>query len=112
MTLALVALGAAVGAPLRHLAGHHLDRRLPWGILLVNLTGSFLLGLLVALGPTGSALALVGTGFCGGLTTYSTFAVQTVRLGPRDGALIAVATVAGSLAVCALGCGLGLLLAD
>ncbi len=108
MTLALVALGAAVGAPLRHLAGHHLDQRLPWGILLVNVVGSFLLGLFVALGLYGSSLALLGVGFCGGLTTYSTFAVQTTRLGPRHGSLNAVVTIVLALTAAALGYALGL----
>ena len=108
MTVALVALGAAVGAPLRHLAGHHLDRRLPWGILLVNVAGSFLLGLFVALGLGESSLALLGAGFCGGLTTYSTFAVQTTRLGPRDGTLNAVLTLVLSLAAATLGYALAL----
>ena len=110
MTVALVALGAALGAPLRHLAGHHLDRRLPWGILAVNVVGSFLLGLFVALGLSGSSLALLGTGFCGGLTTYSTFAVQTAKLGPRDGTLNAVLTLALSVPAAGLGCLLGLTL--
>ena len=103
MTALLVALGAAVGAPLRHLVGHHLDGRMPWGILLVNVAGSFLLGVFSALALSGSAMALLGTGFCGGLTTYSTFAVQTVRWGRREGTVLAVVTVAGSLAACALG---------
>ena len=77
----LVALGAAVGAPLRYLAGHWLDRRLHWGTLLVNLVGSAMLGALVGAAVEGHWLALLGTGFCGGLTTYSAFAVQTVRGG-------------------------------
>jgi fluoride exporter len=109
VTLVLVGLGAAVGAPLRHLAGHHLDRRLPWGILLVNVAGSFLLGMLVALGLSGSTLAVLGVGFCGGLTTYSTFAVQTTRLGPRDGAVNAVLTLVLALAAATLGYAVGLL---
>ena len=45
MTWLLVALGAAVGAPLRYVAGHLLDGRLPRGTILVNWVGSFLLGL-------------------------------------------------------------------
>ena len=44
MTVLLVALGAAVGAPLRYVAGHLLDVRFPWGTVLVNVAGSFLLG--------------------------------------------------------------------
>ena len=103
MTVVLVALGAAVGAPLRHLAGHHLDRRLPWGILLVNVAGSFLLGMFVALGLSGGAWALLGAGFCGGLTTYSTFAVQTATLGARGGTVNAVLTLVLSLAAATLG---------
>ena len=51
MTALLVALGAAVGAPLRHFVGHHLDGRMPWGILLVNVAGSFLLGMFSAPWP-------------------------------------------------------------
>ena len=54
MTALLVALGAAVGAPLRHFVGHHLDGRMPWGILLVNVAGSFLLGMFSALALSGS----------------------------------------------------------
>ena len=108
MTLVLVALGAAVGSPLRHLAGHHLDQRLPWGILLVNVAGSFLLGMFVALGLSGSSLALLGTGFCGGFTTYSTFAVQTTKLGPRDGTLNAALTLALGLIAATLGHALAL----
>ena len=108
MTPLLVALGAALGAPLRYLLASTLDvERFPRGTALVNVVGSFLLGLLVAGGATGHWLALLGTGFCGGFTTYSAFAVQTHRLGPRRGAAYAVATIGLSLAGCALGAWLG-----
>ncbi len=103
MTLLLVALGAAVGAPLRYLAGHLLDRRLHWGTLVVNLLGSGLLGALLAGAIDGNWLALLGTGFCGGLTTYSSFAVQSVQAGPRRGTAYVVATVAGCLLAATLG---------
>ena len=103
MTPLLVAAGAALGATLRFWVAHHLDDRTPWGTLAVNVAGSFVLGLLVGSDPSAHALALLGTGFCGGLTTYSTFAVQTVRWGRREGTVLAVVTVAGSLAACALG---------
>jgi CrcB protein len=99
----LVALGAAVGAPLRYLAGHWLDRRLHWGTLLVNLIGSAMLGALAGAAVEGHWLALLGTGFCGGLTTYSAFAVQSVRGGRRHGSAYAVTTVTGCLAAAALG---------
>ena len=104
MTPLLVALGAGLGAPLRFALASALDEeRFPWGTLLVNVVGSFLLGLFVEAGATGHWLALLGTGFCGGFTTYSAFAVQTHRLGPQRGAAYAVLTIGASLAACALG---------
>lgn len=89
MTVLLIALGAAVGAPLRHLTDRLVRARhesvFPWGTLIVNVTGCLLLGLLAGL-PAGPAWqALLGTGLCGALTTYSTFGHETVRL-LRDGA--------------------------
>jgi CrcB protein len=104
----LVALGAAVGAPLRLLAGHHLDRRTHWGTLLVNLLGSALLGWLVGRGVDGGPLDLIGTGFCGAFTTYSALAVQSVNRGGWRGLAYAVGTVAGCLAVAWAGYRLGL----
>jgi fluoride exporter len=95
----LVAAGAAVGAPLRLLAGHHLDRRTPWGTLLVNLLGSALVGWLVGHGVDGRPLALLGTGFCGAFTTYSALAVQSVNRGGWRGLAYAVGTVLGCLLV-------------
>jgi CrcB protein len=102
----LVALGAAVGAPLRYLAGIWWDDRLHWGTLAVNLAGSFVLGVLVGAAVEGHWLALLGTGFCGGLTTYSAFAVQTVQStqeSRRRGSAYVVVTVAGCLALATLG---------
>ena len=103
MTALLVAAGAAVGAPLRFLVGHFLDRHLHWGTLAVNLTGSFVLGALVGGAVGGNAFALLGTGFCGGLTTYSAFAVQSVGGGRRQGTAYVVVSVAGCLALATLG---------
>jgi CrcB protein len=102
LTALLVAVGGAVGASLRFLVGHLLDRDLPVGTFLVNVLGSFLLGLFTALSLDEQALALLGTGLCGGLTTYSAFAVQTHALG-RHGALYAALTILVALAGCALG---------
>ena len=103
MTTLLVALGAAVGAPLRFVVARRLDGRVPWGTFVVNVSGSFLLGLLSALALSGDATALLATGFCGGFTTYSAFAVQTHDLGPRRGAAYAVGTIGIALAACSLG---------
>lgn len=103
MTPLLVALGAAVGAPLRYwLAERYDSDEFPAGIWLANVVGSTLLGLFVGLGSHGDGLALLGTGFCGAFTTYSTFVAQTVTRG-RRGASYAVLTVVASLAGCALG---------
>lgn len=103
----LVALGAAVGAPLRLLATHRWDgpgdHRWPHGTLAVNLVGSLVLGALVGAAVDGRLLALLGTGFCGALTTYSSFAVQSVRLGTRRGTAYAATTVGGCLLLATLG---------
>ncbi len=102
MTLLLVLLGGAVGAPVRYLADGWLTRRLPgplpWGTFAVNVVGCFLLGVLAATGPEG-LLTLGGVGFCGALTTFSTFSFETVRLLEDGRPLPAVATVVGSVAV-------------
>ena len=106
MSALLVALGAAVGAPLRFLLGRRLDRQVHWGTLAANLAGSFVLGLLFGAAVDGHWLALLGTGFCGGLTTYSAFTVQSVQgsqESPRRGASYVVGTVVGCLAMAALG---------
>lgn len=80
MTALLVALGAAVGAPSRYLVMHVLRTRFGAkavaGTVTVNIVGSFVLGWAVASGLTGSELGLVGTGFCGALTTFSTFGLE------------------------------------
>jgi CrcB protein len=88
MTILLIALGAAMGAPLRYLTDRAVQARhdsvFPWGTFTVNVAGSFILGLLlrgVAVHAVpGSVNALLGTGFCGALSTYSTFGFETVRL--------------------------------
>ena len=104
MTPLLVALGAAVGATLRFHVAHRLDDRFPRGTLLVNVTGSFVLGLLVGAEVSAEGLALLGTGVFGGLTTYSAFAVQTrTQSSPREGATYAALTIGLALGACALG---------
>ena len=104
MTPLLVAVGAAVGAALRFHVAHRLDDRFPRGTLLVNVAGSFVLGLLSGAAVSADGLALLGTGFCGGLTTYSAFAVQTRdRGGTCSGMAYPVLTIGLALAACALG---------
>ncbi|MEU8256881.1 fluoride efflux transporter CrcB [Micromonospora inaquosa] len=102
MTVLLIALGAAVGAPLRYLTDRAVQSRhhsaFPWGTLLVNVSGSLLLGALAGW-PIGPAVsALLSTGFCGALTTYSTFSYETLRLTRGGHRLLALANVLGSVA--------------
>lgn len=102
MTVLLVALGAAAGAPLRFCVASWWDDDLPYGTLAVNVIGSFLLGVFSALALGEHAYALLGTGFCGGFTTYSAFAVQSVSLG-RRGLGYALVTIVVSISAAALG---------
>lgn len=114
MTLLLVLVGGAVGAPLRYLADSWLSRRtdgvFPWGTFAVNVAGSFALGLIAASAP-GWLVALGGVGVCGALTTFSTFGFETVRLVEKGRPGPALLNVAGSLvlglAAAALGWWLG-----
>ncbi len=106
MTALLVAIGAAVGAPLRHLLGRALDGRFPVGMLLVNVLGSGLFGAFAAMSLDDAGWALLGTGFCGGFTSFSTFAVQAVERPVRTATAYVVATAALSVGACAVGWGL------
>jgi fluoride exporter len=99
----LVALGAALGAPLRYLTDRGIQSRhdsvFPWGTLTVNLVASLILGILAG---AGSRLdpnlgLLIGTGFCGALSTYSTFGYESLRLAQDGARFYAVANVALSL---------------
>lgn len=106
MTVLYVALGAAVGAPLRYLADVAVQRRhdsvFPWGTLAVNVLGSFLFGMIAALARGGDlsagVVAGLGVGFCGALTTYSTFGYETLRLIDGGAHLFALANVGISVA--------------
>ena len=112
MTALLVVLGAAAGAPSRWLLDQFVQSRhrdnFPWGTLVINIAGSLALGVLLGgqhYHGTGAYLvSLAGTGFCGGFTTFSTFAYETVRLAEEREYLRAAANLVLSL-------GLGLLAA-
>jgi CrcB protein len=73
------------------------DSVFPWGTFAVNVAGSLVLGVLAGMSAGGALLAGLGVGFCGALTTYSTFGYETLRLA-RDGArLLAAANAAVSV---------------
>ena len=113
MTLLLVLAGGAVGAPLRYLTDRlvqsRYDQVFPLGTLLVNVAGSLLLGTLLGLSAAGVlpqwVSPLAGVGFCGALTTFSTFSFETLRLleegATLEAGLNVVSTlVAGVAAAC------------
>lgn len=112
MTVTLVLVGGALGAPLRYLTDLFVQSRhdsvLPWGTLAVNVVGSLVLGVMAAAVTYGGAptwlLTLVGTGFCGALTTFSTFGFETVRLLEDGSWLEALVNVTVSLGVGMLAC--------
>jgi CrcB protein len=83
LAILLVALGAALGAPVRFLVERRLAGAYPWGTFAVNVAGSAVLGALVASAGGSSStpvVALVGTGFCGALTTFGGYAAQVLDL--------------------------------
>jgi CrcB protein len=106
-----IAIGGALGSVgrfwLSGVIGRRFGETFPWGTLLVNVSGSFAIGLLAALAepggrrfisPTGRQFLMYGV--CGGYTTFSSFSVQTLEL-LRDGDwLKAGANAAGSVVLC------------
>jgi len=105
MTGVLVWVGigvmGAAGAYARFSATAMITRRrataFPWGTFSVNLSGGFTLGLLTGLGLGGDALLILGTGFLGGYTTFSTWMVESQRLGEDGDALNLLLYLAGSM---------------
>ena len=119
MTVVGLVLAGAVGALLRYEVELHVRRRVgpafPWGTLVINVSGGFVLGLLTGLaghtGVTTGVLTVVGTGLLGAYTTFSTFTFDTVTLAERGRVGPAVAnlglSVVAGLAAAALGLLLG-----
>ena len=102
MTPLLIVLGAAAGAPLRLLADRVAAARRGsgsvFGTLTVNVAGSLVLGVLLGVDSAPPWLvALLGTGLCGALTTFSTFGADVVRLVGTRAVGRALAYLAGTL---------------
>jgi CrcB protein len=104
--LAAIALGGALGAPARYGIAqlvHVAKDSFPWATFLTNITGSFVLGLILVLvlerfPPTRYLRPFVATGFLGAYTTYSTFAVETDLLIKDGHAALGLVYSAASLA--------------
>jgi len=111
-----VAAGGLIGAPTRFLVDRfvadRVERDFPLGTFLINISGSFLLGLLTGLDFAGNmpilVKAFVGTGFCGAYTTFSTWSYETVRLLEEGDYLEAFLNAVGSLVIGLLAAGTGI----
>ncbi|HVV28195.1 MAG TPA: fluoride efflux transporter CrcB [Rhizomicrobium sp.] len=114
MTLQLylaVAAGGALGTVARYflsgLIANAFGQTFPWGTLVINVTGSFIIGFFGTLtGPDGRLLVggttrqFVMVGICGGYTTFSSFSLQTLALANDGEWLYAAGNVIGSVALC------------
>jgi CrcB protein len=104
--IALVVLGSASGGTLRYLMSLFFVSKgltkLPWATLTVNLLGCFLIGVIYAISEKtvqgGNNLKLfLATGFCGGFTTFSAFAIENLQLIKQEASATAIAYIALSV---------------
>jgi fluoride exporter len=98
-----VALLGGVGALLRFavdgFVAEHAGGEFPWGTFVVNISGAFVLGILIGAALHGDALLLAGTAVLGSYTTFSTWMFETHRLGEEGELMLAVANIVASLIV-------------
>lgn len=118
MTVIAILLAGALGAIARFVVDGSIKRwrstTFPWATVVINVTGSLVLGMLAGLvishgAPTGLQ-AVVGTGFCGGYTTFSTASVETIRLAQQRDGMLAMANAVGSVVASVTACAAGLAL--
>lgn len=112
MLILLTFIGCALGGVLRYLGtlmiARFFDEVFPWGTLVINAVGSFLLGLFLGSGfvakelwlSSNGAYTFAALGFCGGLTTFSTFSLQTFSLISKQAWGKALANISGSVLLC------------
>lgn len=110
--LLAVALAGGAGAVIRWLIEAVVNRRtggaFPWGVLLVNITGCLLLGVVAGSLDDGTVAQLIGTGFLGGYTTFSSVAATTALLLDRRRTRAALANAIGTLVLSVAAASLGL----
>lgn len=116
----VVTVGGGIGAAARYLLSAWVHaafgQAFPWGTLLVNVVGSFIIGLVMVLSLERGIVSpevrlLLTTGFCGGLTTFSTFSYETLALLRGEQWLWAGANTLVNLLLCFAATGMGMLLA-
>jgi CrcB protein len=114
----LIGLGGALGSMLRYFLNGVISNRLgetfPWGTLAINVTGSFVIGVIATLTGTGGrwfaspeTRFFLMTGICGGYTTFSSFSLQTLNLAQDGEWLQAGGNVVGSVVLCLVAVWLG-----
>ncbi|MDQ6717809.1 MAG: fluoride efflux transporter CrcB [Gemmatimonadota bacterium] len=116
MVLLYVALGGALGSVLRYVLGGSVQRAMhagfPYGTLAVNVTGCFLVGVLIKLfmnvEPSAPTRELLVVGFCGGFTTFSTFSSETIGLIESGDYARAGGYVLASVVLCLAATGAGM----
>jgi CrcB protein len=122
MAYVWIAIGSALGGMARYwcsgVAARLIGETFPWGTLIVNVVGSFVIGFFATLtGPDGRVFAssaarqFVMIGLCGGYTTFSSFSIQTLNLVQDGDWLRAGGNIVGSVALCLLAVWLGYALA-
>ncbi len=110
-----IALGGALGAVARALVSHWIPTEFPWATLVVNVVGSLIIGYLFGteayqhISP--HLRVMLTTGFCGALTTFSTFSYQTMALFERGAVVAGLANIALNLVLTLLAVAAGLKLA-
>ena len=119
MTYVGVAVAGALGAVARYVLHALVHDRvrgvLPWGTFVINVSGSLLLGLIAGFalyhGLSDTPKAVLGSGFCGGFTTFSTFAYDTVGLAEEGARTTALVNTLASTAAALVAAGIGLAVA-
>jgi len=118
-----IGFGGALGTVARYwlsgLIDRHFDETFPWGTLLVNVSGSFVIGFVATfsdpdgrflINPTAREFVMIG--LCGGYTTFSAFSLKTLKLLQDKQWLYASANIFGSVLLCLVGVWIGHILAE
>lgn len=103
--LLIIGLGGAIGATARYLIEVFFPSppsTIPWATFFINISGSFILGLVIALSteiwpPSPYRRAFLGVGFCGGYTTFSTWMIEVTTLAAKGEIILALVYVLASL---------------